>query len=251
MDTPFNRGLAWYRYKGLEEEFINAIKYFPFEKEYAKIWSEFFGDLLIKVGNSIDSYFRNMLKDSKFDSFPNVIALREKKEKIDINYFRKFFEPIYKLSDAEIDISYGLIFYDTKHCPFAEFKNDQIPPWWTSYNHVKHKWFDCIKEATLENVVSALAGLFLLNILHKQSQEYLLKNQNVILFKFQSGFERSDILEMMNESMFGVRDTWRTYDFVARTPLFKHTFRLDKKDHFAGWFNMESSAKEKSERRKN
>lgn len=166
MNAPFNRGLAWYRYKSLEDEFVSATRYFPFEKAHKGIWSEFFSDLLTKTCNSIDSFFRNMLKDTApCCSYPHVQVLSKKRKK-DITYFRDFFEPIYALSGAEVDIAYGLTFYDTKFRPFEDFGNNQIPVWWTAYNHVKHTWFDCAKEATLECVVGALAGLFILNVLN-------------------------------------------------------------------------------------
>ena len=240
LDAPFNRGLAWYRYKSLEEEFISATKYFPFEKKHSQIWSEFFSDLLTKIGNSVDSFFRNMLKDTMFDSFPNVIALREtektKKRNKDINYFRDFFEPIYQFSGAEVDIAYGLTFYDSKYRPFGEFETNQVPIWWNAYNHVKHTWFDCIEEATLENVVASLGGLFLLNILHKESQEYLIKYQDVMVRDFQTSLTQREVLKLMKESIIGIPNRWNSFNFRARTPLFTHTFRVDTNSPFAEWF---------------
>lgn len=230
MRNPFSRGLAWYRYLGLQDEFINATKYFPFEKKHSQIWSEFFSDLLTKIGNSVDSFFRNMLKDQMFASFPNVIALKKKRRKKDINYFRDFFEPIYHLSGAEVDVAYGLTFYESGHRPFEAFKNNQIPKWWDAYNHVKHTWFDSMKEATLENVVSALGGLFLLNILHKESQEYLIKYQTVIISDFPETISGILKLDLFKNSMIGIPRRWDTYNFIARTPLFTHTYRSDEKD---------------------
>lgn len=228
MISPFRRGLAWYKYKRLENEFINATEYFPFEKDYNKIWSEHFSDLIGKIGNSMDSFFRTMLKDEIFDSYPHISELKESKRKKDINYFRDCFKPIYKLSGVEVEISYGLTFYEEKCRPFKDFNNNGVPKWWTAYNHIKHEWFDCIKEATLENTIEALAGLFVLNILHKESQEYLIKHENVIVWEYLRSFPQGYILGILKNSMIGIPATLKSYTIKAETPLFTHIFRVDE-----------------------
>lgn len=226
MIDPFRRGIAWYKYKRLESDFANATLYFPFEKGYDEIWSEYFSDLIVRIGNSVDSFFRTMLKNELFDSFPHVSSLRIRRRRRDINYFRDFFEPIYDLSGVEVEIAYGLTFYDKKCLPFEEFKNDGRPNWWTAYNHVKHKWFDCIQEATLENTIKALAGLFVLNILHIENQQYLVRHTNVISDDF---LRKEDIERFLTASMIGIPESASAYKIKAETPLFTHFFRYDKK----------------------
>lgn len=228
MSSPFARGLAWYRYRGLEEEFINATKYFPFEKSFEQIWSEFFSDLLSKVGSSIDGFFRNMLDDNRFDSYPHVPELKSSRKRRNINYFREFFDPIYQLSTVEVQTDYGLTNYGTCR-PFEGFldeENNKIPKWWDSYNHVKHGWYVNIREATLKNTIEALAGLFVLNILHKETQEYLIRYQNVIVGEFY-GASPENILRIFKPSMIGRPSNWSRYLMMARTPLFTHNFRDD------------------------
>jgi hypothetical protein len=232
MEAPFTRGLAWYRYKGLEEEFIQATKYFPFEKKHEQIWSEFFGDFLIKTCNSIDSFFRNMLKvkdDTACCQYPHVPALQASRRKKDIYYFRDFFEPIYALSGAEVDVAYGLTFYDSKFRPFAKFAEGNIPDWWTAYNHVKHTWFDCLKEATLESIVGALAGLFVLNVLNTSSREYLLKYQNVIKWDFMEASSEAQRIKLIKASKIGMPKEYSGYNFTASSPIFIHNYRIDQK----------------------
>jgi hypothetical protein len=230
LDAPFHRGLAWYRYKGLEDEFLAATRYFPFEKAHKGVWSEFFSDLLTKTCNSIDSFFRNMLKDTTVSSckYPHVAALIASKRHKDMNYFRDFFEPIYLLSGAEVSIAYGLTFYDRDFRPFEEFAQGKIPAWWTAYNHVKHTWFDCVEEATLENVVSALAGLFVLNVLNTSSRLYLIRHQNVIKWDYMKAVRGKTVIDAMKESKMGISKNWANYNFTASTPVFVHVYRTDK-----------------------
>ena len=231
MDAPFSRGLAWYRYKSLEDEFLAATRYFPFEKTHKKIWSEFFSDLLTKTGNSIDSFFRNMLKDVSSCScdYQHIDALLASRRKRDIRFFRDLFEPMYFLSGVEVSIAYGLTFYEKNFRPFEKFGCNEIPEWWTAYNHVKHTWFDCIEEATLENVVSALAGLFILNVLNTSSRLYLIKHQNVIKWDFMTSIPSETIEDLMKKSKIGIPNNWSEYNFTARTPVFVHVYRSDKK----------------------
>lgn len=228
MDNPFSRGLAWYRYKRLQDEFINATQYFPFEQKHEAIWSEFFSDLLTKVGSSVDGFFRKMLEDSRFDSCPHVPALKASYRPHDINYFRDFFDAIYQLSDVEVTTAYGLTFYGSCR-PFAGFldsKNNKVPSWWDAHNHVKHGWYVNIEEATLKNTIEWLAGLFVLNVLHKESQEYLIKYQDVIRGEFLDKMPDYMILDHFRASMIGIPKRLNQ-TCVAVTPLFMHTFRID------------------------
>jgi len=230
MNSPFIRGLAWYRYKRLEEEFIEATRYFPFEERFENIWSEFFSDLLTKVGNSIDGFFRIMLDDVRFDSYSHVTALKNSSKRKDIHYFRDFFDPIYRLSDVEVKTAFGLTSYGTC-CPYQGFldvQNNKKPKWWDAYNHVKHGWYVNIEEATLKNTIESLAGLFVLNILHKESQEYLIKYQDTITGAFLSSIGESQMLRILNASMIGIPKSWRHNIWIAKTPLFMHTFRVDQ-----------------------
>ena len=173
-----------------------------------------------------------MLKDNSFDSYTHVQALKTERRKKDITYFRDFFEPIYQFSGAEVDIAYGLTFYDKKYRPFKEFEKQGIPVWWDSYNHVKHSWFECIEEATLANVIGGLAGLFLLNVLHKESLDYLVAYQDVLVADFKDSFPKNYFRDLMKVSMIGVPKNWSKFNFLARTPLFTHVFRIDEKSTF-------------------
>lgn len=220
---------SWLHYQRLEKELTDSVFYVPLVQNHKKVWSEFFGDLIVRVGNSVDSLFRIMLEDKTFDTrYPHVTILSQnKKRKKDINYFRDFFEPIYRLSEAEIKVKHRLTSYG-KTCPFEGFKSNKVPKWWTAYNHGKHQWFKRIEEATLENTINALGGLFVLIILHKGSQQFLIENENIISCDFQKNMPKSYIVSVFNQSMIGIPKELRNYSFMAKTPLFTHIFRIDE-----------------------
>lgn len=91
---------------------------------------------------------------------------------------------------------------------------------------MKHEWFDCVKEATLENTVKALAGLFVLNILHKDSQKYLIRHKEVIDFGFR--MSKRHMEKYLIKSMIGIPKGFGGWKIKAETPLFTHFFRVDE-----------------------
>ena len=96
---------------------------------------------------------------------------------------------------------------------------------------MKHEIFEQIeKKATLENTLNALAGLFVLNILHKENQRYLIRYTNVISAEGPGAEEfmtKGPIEQNLRPSFIGVPKDIH-YKFMARTPLFIHIFRVDE-----------------------
>lgn len=231
MIEPFRRGKAWYMYNELERDFIKTISYVPLETVHSKVWSEKFAELLIRIGSSVDSFFRYMVKSESLDNQEKVKKLREKIEKKrekepdwspNVTEFRKTFNPIYQLSSVEVEADYGLTYYG-KLQPFKDF-DKKSPIWWVSYNKVKHEMLEQLNRATLENTINALAALFVLNILHKESQKYLIRHTNVIFAEYMSKY---DLERFLSESFMGVPKNVAS-KFIARTPLFTHIFRPDE-----------------------
>jgi len=232
MLDPFERGKSWFMYSRLEREFIDTTSYVALETVHDNVWSERFGDILVRTGDLVDSFFRLMIDSKSLDNEQSVTNLRAKIERErqadpkwfpKISDFRTTFEPIFKLSNVEVEADYGLTYYG-KLQPFKSFDN-QNPPWWDPYNKVKHEIFQEIeKKATLENAINALAALFVLNILHKESQRYLIRYTNVIFTEF---LQKQQIEEYLGVSFIGSPHNAPAFKFVARTPLFTHTFRVD------------------------
>lgn len=234
MIDPFIRGKAWFLYNRLERDFMKTTTYVALETVHNDVWSERFGELLIRTGDMVDSFFRYMINSKSLDNKDTVEKLRKKireKRQTDpnwhpnINDFRKAFNPIFQFSSVELEASYGLTYYGELQ-PFKDFARSS-PVWWESYNKVKHEIFEQIeRKATLENCINALAGLFILNILHKESQGYLIRYTNVITFPHQS---KAQMEKHLMKSMMGIPKEFRNWEVVAGTPLFTHFFRVDEK----------------------
>jgi hypothetical protein len=52
---------------------------------------------------------------------------------------------------------------------------EDLPYWWRAYNDVNHSFNENFKEAKLKTVRDALAGAFLLNVIHEPSADRLFK----------------------------------------------------------------------------
>lgn len=232
MSDPFERGNAWFMYSKLERDFLDTTSYVALETVHGSVWSEKFGELLTRTGDLVDSFFRLMINSKSLDGEKPVQSLRarisaEKKKNPDwfpkISDFRATFDPVFLLSGVEVEADYGLTYYG-KLIPFKDF-DKQNPSWWEPYNKVKHEIFqEMEKKATLENSINALASLFVLNILHKESQRYLVRHTDTIFVEF---LQRNMIEKSLNVSFVGAPNNMTAFKFVARTPLFTHAFRTD------------------------
>jgi hypothetical protein len=232
MIDPFERGKVWFIYSKLEREFIETTSYVALETGHKDVWSEKYGELLIKIGSAVGSFFDFMVNSKSLDNEQTVENLRakilkeKKKRSPTMTDFRKAFNPVFDLTSAEVEARYGLTYYGNLQ-PFKGF-GKRAPFWWDSYNKVKHQFFEKIEErAQLEHTINALAALFILNILHKENQEYLIKYQNVITCDYAKHFGKKTLLGFFEASKIGVPKAVRVYNCVAVTPLFKHVFRAD------------------------
>ncbi len=231
MLDSFERGKAWFLYSKLERDFIDTTSYVALETAHSSVWSERFGELLARAGDLVDSFFRLMIDSRSLDNETSVKNLRTRilaEQKTNPNWFPKIsdfsvtFDPVFQFSSVEVEADYGLTYYGKLH-PFKDF-DKQSPSWWDPYNKVKHEIFEQIeKKATLENVINALSSLFVLNILHKESREYLVLHTDIISGEYMS---KSDLYRFLSVSFVGAPHNVVS-KFTARTPLFVHVFRAD------------------------
>lgn len=231
MTDPFEAGKVWFLYSRLEREFIDTTSYVALDSAHNSVWSEKFAEILTRTGDLVDSFFRLMINSKSLDNVTLVKSLRAKiaqHQKKDPKWFPtisdfRTLDSIFRFSNVEIYADYGLTHYGTL-CPFKDF-DKQGPSWWESYNKVKHEVFEQIeKKATLENTINALASLFILNILHKESQLYLIFYTDIISGKYCT---KEEIEKALHVSFIGLPFNMPGYTFYARTPLFTHMFRHD------------------------
>jgi len=139
---------------------------------------------------------------------------------LDILDCRRIIGPAYRLAEAKVAASDGIAPYD-EFDPFLALASDRSPGWWEAYNKYKHSRYADIGIATLRYSVEPLAGLFVLNVLHKENQAFLVEKK-VIHATY--GPSDAGIINALAKSNFG---TVAGYRCEAKSQLFDHVFRRD------------------------
>jgi hypothetical protein len=228
MSNIFERGMAWHTFLGLEKDLIATTRYVALAPENGATWSEKIAQLLLLVGSTVGSVFNEMRKSPLLPQTKTVTNLKKKDEPNIIDY-REAYEPTFLLSGVEVQAHHGLTNYGVIK-PFEAFLHKNSPDWWSAYNDVKHEFFANVSKGTLNNLVHSLGGLFVLNALHKDSQQYLVRRgiirvgEAISLLTYQPGYD-----EAWNEisgSFIGVAGNL-SYDYWISSEIFHHVFRKD------------------------
>lgn len=152
---------VWQEYRLLEQELREVFEYVPLENEHLEVWSLKLGNILIILGSVMDSFFKFALNDAIFDNMPIIIDVRRKTE-TNMGDYRAIFQDFYKLSEKKVYVRLSGNFLQ----PFKAFEDGKSPEWWQVYQNIKHDRFMNKKEAKLKYVLEAMAGLFLVNVIH-------------------------------------------------------------------------------------
>ena len=117
------------------------------------------------IGAHVDSAFKEM---ARFESFSEKEGCREILRRTNdregiLKSSVRAFDEIYGISSQEI--TFKCLPKRRQIIPFKEV----IPEWWHFYNDVKHDISANLSKATLNAVRDALAGAFLLNVVHEPS----------------------------------------------------------------------------------
>lgn len=137
----------WRYYLLLEEKFMQTINYVELSEKNFPTFSIEYAYLLQTIGSELDTFFKvycgfalnesNTMNDYRprvLDKYPEIV-----KQTIVVEEF------------------------SLTLTPFKDW-NTQSLKWWKAYNSVKHNRYDNLSLACLENVVNALAALFLLEL---------------------------------------------------------------------------------------
>lgn len=230
----FRTGKTWLTFTSLEERLNTISRHVAFSTKNSKTWSEELASFLILSGSAVDTFFRNLIMCPYIKSHENVIEQKKiiKKRKLDggisfwtVEDYREALDPIYELSKNKVQVPFGLDDYG-EVTPFQEFSEDSTPKWWSAYNKMKHNYYNKIKHATLDNSINCLAGLLVLNSLHKCSQEYLIRSR-IIRDKWNQTHPPY-LAEMLKLTMTGYIQNRNVKDPYIQTSQF--VFKLREKE---------------------
>jgi hypothetical protein len=181
-DPYFKVGYHVDRYYELEEDFLKVLKYMPLEiyntsEVREKATSTYLADLLLRIGSNIDIVFKKMIQskynyiyENKLKKINDKLIEEGKRPRADVDLRfddYKELDAVCKLSDHRVTIIQTGEFL----IPFKEWSKWKTPIWWSGYNQVKHH--ATLDKANLDNVIQALAALFLLICMNKHSIKML------------------------------------------------------------------------------
>jgi hypothetical protein len=148
----------------LERQFIDFQNYVPYLDGNETVYSFRLMNLILAIGAHVDSAFKEMFRCSEFSKKYDKILRKINTGKATITDYLTL-EQEYCISKR------GVVFKRLPErevvVPFQKFGALKSPDWWTAYNEIKHEFSLNFKKANLKNVRDALAGAFLLNVVHK------------------------------------------------------------------------------------
>lgn len=175
----FESGIFWELYKDLEAQFKNFLEYVPYLDGNEKTYSPKLLNLVLSIGGHVDSAFKEMARYPEFSNnneCKEILEKVRKREIVPITLPLAAFGKEYKLSERTV--VFKCIPEREQVKPFKpRHPRAKSPIWWKMYNGLKHDVSINIKKANLETVLNALAGAFLLNVIHIPSYLRLHKYQ--------------------------------------------------------------------------
>ncbi|MGD0994932.1 MAG: hypothetical protein ABR909_05345 [Candidatus Bathyarchaeia archaeon] len=223
FNPTFENGGYWEYYKDIERQFDSFLEYVPYLDGNEQTYSFKLLNLFLSIGSHIDSAFKEMARYSEFVEKPSCVEIlkrAEEKSGIIVSGIRAFDE-IYGLCSKKVTFK-GLP-ERTVLTPFSS----NIPEWWGYYNDIKHNVSSNLKKANLKNVRDALAGAFLLNVIHKPAKNRLFKYR-LIEPKYQQGTSFTQTFNDMfdGQEIYPQRQYGINYKnpFTVETSLFSYDY---------------------------
>lgn len=175
----FENGIFWEAYKDLERQFEQFLDIVPYLDKNEDTYSFRLLNLILSIGGHVDSAFKEMARFTRFSLNPDcqkiLIKIKESE-----NNVQKGKPPVtisIKLPLKAFETEYGL---SSKTIAFKRLPQREIvkpfqpsnpatnaPEWWETYNGLKHNLGSNIEKANLKNTRDALAGAFLINVIHE------------------------------------------------------------------------------------
>jgi hypothetical protein len=232
-----NRGF-WEYYKDLERQFENFLNYIPYLKDNENTYSFRLANILLGIGAHIDSALKKIAEDSSFSGkYPEMKKPKVKKGEHKGEPRDQELIDYYPISEEyvlyEMTVVFKCLPKRENVVPFEKYRKElgKVPYWWTVYNQVKHNFSENFKKANLKTVRDALAGAFLLNVIHEPAaielfKFSLLKPKYLPIVAIEEKYDKFRGLDQHKD-----RPSWNPIDdaFTIETPLFIFDFEEAKK----------------------
>ncbi|WP_157954220.1 hypothetical protein [Saccharospirillum mangrovi] len=122
-------------------------RYIDLDESNFNVHSIQLAHLLLAIGSEIDITLKK------------ICSYLDPKKTKNIDQYKKILKDHRAFSESIELVKTGYLFE-----PWSDWKEDNNPTWWKSYNNIKHNRDKYFKEANLGNVLNALGGLYLANL---------------------------------------------------------------------------------------
>jgi hypothetical protein len=165
-------------YQKLESELVDLSFYIAFTESNLQTYSIKIADLLLRTVSECENIMSAICKREGIQFRRSFVKFQEYLDKLNQIYMlnAKIVHFIYKNADVVNCIS-KTPFYQEE-----ETLNRNITDWYNAYNKIKHDRVDNFEKANLKNLIEAMSGLFLLNIIH--ADEEFIETENRDFSKF-------------------------------------------------------------------
>lgn len=236
FNPNFENGGFWEYYKDLERQFEDFLEYVPYLEGNENTYSFRLANILLSIGAHIDSALKKVAEDSCFSSkYPKmlnpVVEKGAKKGKTREQTFCDFYPLSEEYKLYEKTVIFKCLPKREVTIPFKEYRKElgKVPYWWTTYNHVKHKFAENFKQANLKAVKDALAGAFLLNVVYEPATVRLAK-YGLVKLKYYSVDHCGEKLTFLRgncKNYKGLVEPERAFDCIVETPLFVYEYKFE------------------------
>lgn len=151
----------WLYFISLERDFVQTLNYVQLDRANFATYSNEYAKLLLLIGSEVDVVAKMVCRD--VDPSSNA------KNIVDYQFeLCRIFPGIHS-----VEINIGL--YGIKISPWLSWESTDAasPPWWKSYNSVKHGRDADFPQANLENVLTALCALLILNLYRLRRTDWI------------------------------------------------------------------------------
>ena len=232
--TPtFENGGYWEYYRDLERQFENFLESVPYLSGNENTYSFRLANLILAIGAHIDSAFKEMARYPEFSTkYP--LILKKKTGGPRNPTIRDYYDLAVEYKLPQRKVAFKRLPEQELVIPFQQYAKVEnkviIPDWWHVYNNVKHHFSENFEKANLKNVRNALAGAFLLNIIHIPAyirlMEYRVvtvqpKGVGFAVFLLSSDWKEKAIKKGLKLKRHGVVETpLFSYDYVKEDERF-------------------------------
>lgn len=164
-------GGYWEYYRDLEKQFEDYLGYVPYLSGNEVTYSFRLANLLLAIGAHIDSAFKEIARYPDFSTkYPEIMCPKTKSGKKREPNIRDYYPISSEYQLPKRKAMFKRLPEREQVIPFENYvkvgNGIDTPKWWQVYNDVKHNLSENLEKANLRNVRDALAGAFLLNIIH-------------------------------------------------------------------------------------